>query len=350
MIYKLEYTKTNLLFETQICVYICKFVFNKQTVTHVIGDVGEEERETTITVPEPSAPVDPEHLSAHAIVNNPRGFLSLFLSYWGDPKRLPDLSEGRPIDIKKLGFWKNIKCTAQLKEHKNLPGLCVKWLHIALDFAISQNQWPVIFTKGDSTFDMTVSFIHCVWVCYCAQMNGSPALDVKSTQKVCLQYFLSITQSHTVHNIDSQVLLYLMGNVKALVKSWRRRQYFYASASVVRTVGEELKLWLQPQRDGKLDEDERKKRIKALFRVTDYGDMYKMVRDAIVSFITEKPAPFPGDLTSQENFLFVAAWKRSLLYINLIRHVTGVHANNHWFKYGYPHYKVNKKNDGNLLC
>ena len=82
---------------------------------------------------------------------------------------------------------------------------------------------------------------------------------------------------------------------KAIVKSWRRRQYFYTSTSVFRTVGAELKVWLQPQRDGELDEAERKKRVKALFRVTDYDGMYKMVGDALVSFIAEKTAPFPGD-------------------------------------------------------
>ena len=309
-------------------VYLCSLL--------VIGNGSEEEAgEATVTVPQDGSAPDPAHLSAHAIVENPRAFLGLFLSYWGDPKRLPDLSEGRSIDVKKLGFWKNVKCTASLKAHKNLPGLCAKWLHIALDFAIAQNQWPVIFTRGDTTYDMTVTFVHCVWACYCAQMNGSPALDVKSTHKV---------------------LVYLMGNVKAIVKSWRRRQYFYASASVFRTVGAELKLWLQPQRDGVLDEAERKKRVKALFRVTDYDGMYKMVGDALVSFIAEKTAPFPGAIASQESFQFVAAWKRGLLYINLVRHVTEIPANNHWFKYGYPHFKENKKmmatycaNDSNIL-
>ena len=139
-----------------------------------------------MTVPDETAAVHPGHLQPRAVVETPQKYLSLFLSHWGMPERMPDLSEGRSIEIKKLRFWKNLKCTMALKEHKTLPGLCAKWLHIALDFAISQNKWPVIFTKGEDTFDMTVSFVHCVWVCYCAQMNGSPTLTSKACQKVYL--------------------------------------------------------------------------------------------------------------------------------------------------------------------
>ena len=134
-----------------------------------------------------------------------------------------------------------------------------------------------------------------------------------------------------------------MGNVKEVVKSWRRRQYFYASASVFTLVGEPLKLWLKPLVNGVLDEDERRRRVKSLFRVNDHGAMYKLVGNALVNFIEKKHAPFPGALGSQQNFLSVSAWKRALLYINLVRHVTGLHANNHWFKYGYRPYKENKR-------
>ena len=181
---------------------------------------------------------------------------------------------------------------------------------------------------------MTVRFALTVWVCYVAQMNGSPPLEVKSAQKV-LEYF--------------------MGNVKELVKAWRRRQYFYASASVFNSVGIELKTWVNPTKKDKDGEDViidgcpviidglHKKRIKSLFKVSDDGVMFKLVGDALVAFIAQKPAPFPGACVSQETFLFVPAWKRALLYINLVRHVTEKHANRHWFKYGYKQYKQNKK-------
>ena len=129
---------------------------------------------------------DPSTILARAVVEHPREYLTLFLQYWGHPSRLPDLSEGRTIPVEKLQFWQNQKITKDLKAHKSLPGLCAKWSHIALDFCMAQNHIPVIFTKPGSNemFDMTVPFVHCFWVCYSAQMNGSPALTSKASQKV----------------------------------------------------------------------------------------------------------------------------------------------------------------------
>ena len=130
--------------------------------------------------------VDPSTLLARLVVEHPGLYLTLFLQHWGHPSRLPDLSEGRTIPLEKLRYWENQKITKALKPHKTLPGLCAKWAHIAMDFAIAQNHIPVIFTKPGSNevFDMTVPFVHCFWVCYSAQMNGSPALTSKACQKV----------------------------------------------------------------------------------------------------------------------------------------------------------------------
>ena len=149
------------------------------------------------------------------MVAHPQKYLSMFLQFWGCPERMPDLSENKTVLHDKLGFWKNVKCTASLKPHKNLPGLCAKWTHIALDFAMSQNKWPVIFTKStdsadgeeDCLFDMTVPFSHCVWVCYCAQMNGSPALKSKACQKVCTSIFFVVCQFQFVLSFFFNVTL-----------------------------------------------------------------------------------------------------------------------------------------------
>lgn len=170
------------------------------------------------------------------------------------------------------------------------------------------------------------------------------------------------------HNV--QVLLYLMGNVKNVVQAWRKRQYFYASASVFNCVAKELIDWVTPEcqdEDGevKVDEVEKKKRVKAMFKIQDYGDMYRLiiivdlelhyihlylnaymhrlVSDAIVSFVDRKTSPFPGASLSKKNFLSIPAWKRAIIYINMTRHSTEIHANNHWHKFGYEHYKANKK-------
>lgn len=136
----------------------------------------------------------------------------------------------------------------------------------------------------------------------------------------------------------------MMGNIKSVVQAWRRRQYFYASASVFNSVSCELKEWLKPElEDGELDEPERKKRVKALFKVLDYDKMFSLVGNAIFEFVKQKRAPFPGAVDSKQNFLSIAAWKRGIIYTNLVRHVTEMPANNHWYKFGYKEYKANKK-------
>ena len=104
-----------------------------------------------------------------------------------------------------------------------------------------------------------------------------------------------------------------MGNTKSVVKSWRRRQYFFASASVFKKIAAELKLWVEPTLEtGEIDEKERKQRFKALFRVTDYKETFQLVGDALVEFVRNKISPFPGATLCKENFLAVAAWKRAL--------------------------------------
>jgi hypothetical protein len=157
---------------------------------------GEEESETEtgvkapavviITTPE-AAGVNPTMFIARRVIENPKVLLPLFIAHYSKEEHLPDLSEGRPVPEAKLLFWQNLKCVAYLMPHKDLPGLCGKWTHICIDFSISQNQHCVIFTKAGIIFDMTTVFILHMWVCYAAQMNGSPALESKACRKVrCL--------------------------------------------------------------------------------------------------------------------------------------------------------------------
>ena len=68
--------------------------------------------------------------------------------------------------------------------------MCSKRLHIALDFAISQNLVSVKFVRGGERYDMTIKFIIATWGCYAAQMYGKPALNSKACAKV-LAYMLS---------------------------------------------------------------------------------------------------------------------------------------------------------------
>ena len=127
-------------------------------------------------------PDSPAQFLAREVAENPDKFLSKFLEYWGE--HLPDTSEGRPPKLDELMFWKS--CCASLKAHTTFPGMCAKWLHISLDFAIARNAWPVRFRKDLELYDMVTPFTLTVWVCYAAQMNGSPDLTSKAAQKVLL--------------------------------------------------------------------------------------------------------------------------------------------------------------------
>ena len=132
------------------------------------------------TVPDVTVPYD--SIMARTVIEDPDLHLPPFLDHWDENK--PDTSEGRPPNVSELGFWKSLSVCALLKAHTDFPGLCAKWLHIAFDFAIAQNQWPVRFKRNGETYDMVVPFIFTAWVCYCAQMNGSPDLTSKACQKV----------------------------------------------------------------------------------------------------------------------------------------------------------------------
>ena len=128
----------------------------------------------------PDVTVSYDSIMARHVIEDPDTHLPPFLEYWGENK--PDTSEGRPPNVTELGFWRSL--CGLLKAHTDFPGLCAKWLHIAFAFAIAQNQWPVKFQRQGEVYDMVVPFIFTAWVCYCAQMNGSPDLTSKACQKV----------------------------------------------------------------------------------------------------------------------------------------------------------------------
>ena len=130
-------------------------------------------------------PVAPDKILPRMVLQAPKEHLEKFLHYWGASERRPDLSLGRSPDPKKLQFW--LQKNKNLKAHTSLPGMCAKWTHIAIDFAISQNKWPVKFARSDAVYDMTIPFALTVWVCYTAQMHGQPSLKSKACQKVMVK-------------------------------------------------------------------------------------------------------------------------------------------------------------------
>ena len=112
-----------------------------------------------------------------------------------------------------------------------------------LHFETHRNKLPVKFVKDGVGHDMSIDFVLTMWMCYCAQMNGRPKPTVDSCQKV---------------------LYYLIQEVKLVVRSWRKRQQHYSSASIFKTVGTDLKHWVFGDPVSPTDEDavrQRRKRV-----------------------------------------------------------------------------------------
>ena len=135
-----------------------------------------------------------------------------------------------------------------------------------------------------------------------------------------------------------------MGNPKLVVRAWRKRCYFYASASVFEKVTHDLQFWLEPvDKDGAPDVDEQRKRTKAIVKLKKYDKCHELLGDSLLRFISLKTNPFPSATESKKHVLNIPAWKRAMICINLVRFVTKCHANHHWYKFGYKNYKFNKR-------
>ena len=215
--------------------------------------------------------------------------------------------------------------------------MCSKRLHIALDFAIAQNLWPVKFVRGEESYDMTIKFILATWGCYAAQMCGKPALGSKACGKV-LAYMLSNVRK--VNTQSSMRIFHLHPHLNThlqVVESYRRRVYFYASATIVKEIEKPLKKWLATGTD-----EEQSKRTNALvnLRPEGYPKMLGLVGDVVVEFMRKKHSPFPLAFQSKEAFLRYQCWKRAQIWLRSMRVITGLHANKHWNKYGYSNYKL----------
>ena len=91
---------------------------------------------------------------------------------------------------------------------------------------------------------MSIDYVLTMWVCYCAQMNGRPKPTVNSCQKV---------------------LHYLLQEVKLVVRSWRKRQQHYSSASIFKRVGTDLKHWVFGDPVSPTDEAAVRQRRKRVF-------------------------------------------------------------------------------------
>ena len=161
---------------------------------------------------------------------------------------------------------------------------------------------------------MVPPFVIATWCHYVGHMTGKPSLHAKSAQKV---------------------LHYLLSQPALLVKSWRARIYSYSSASWLKVCGESLIEWLNEVPHAY------KQRVSDLQKLTDVDNLHELVAESIFNFMKCKNLPFPHAMYSKRHFWEVPDWKRSMVFVHLLRVVLGFKAPKQWHKYTPTDYKFN---------
>jgi len=154
-------------------------------------------------------------------------------------------------------------------------------------------------------------------------MTGKPSLKAKSSQKV---------------------LHYLLSQPNLLVKSWRERIYSYSSATWLKICGEGVIEWINEVPSAY------QQRVSQLMKLVDVDDLHHRVAEAIFHFIKCKNLPFPHAMYSKRHFWEVPAWKRSMVFVHLLRVVLGFKAPKQWHKYSLKDYKFNIRTFRYVVC
>ena len=91
------------------------------------------------------------------------------IDYW--LSHMPDLTDLPVIRHNQLQFWMKQKQKNNTKAHRSLKGLKASWTNASVDFAISQNKWPVMFENlvGEMV-DLVDEFVLTFWVSYVRHM------------------------------------------------------------------------------------------------------------------------------------------------------------------------------------
>ena len=262
--------------------------------------------------------VDYSAIPATVVKNQPDVHLKKYVKYRTD--NLPDMTDKIEFKISDLQFWAKNGGKVTKGPDKQLPGMCGKWTHNSVDYAVSKNYHCIKFIKAGVEVDLTVPFIIVMHVVYVSQMHGQPPLSSNASQKV---------------------LKYMLSNVPSVVKAWRQRLYNYASATIFNSCTKRLKTWIF--NDAKDNEDELNRRTKCLVKLFNHQGLYPIVGAAIMRFIGLKATSFPNAVRSKTLFMAVPAWKRAMIFVRMVRHVLDKHASKHWNNYGYENYKFNVK-------
>ena len=101
-----------------------------------------------------------------------RGLIDKHVEYWLD--HMPDMSDLPVVRHGDLQFWTKQKRKDNTKAHRFLKGLKASWTNASVDFVISQNKWPVIFTNTDGkVVDLVDEVVLIFWVSYVRHMVRS---------------------------------------------------------------------------------------------------------------------------------------------------------------------------------
>ena len=98
-----------------------------------------------------------------------------------------------------------------------------------------------------------------------------------------------------------------------LCNTWRGRLYYYSSGTTFAEVCNDLEYFVENEPNG----------LRILLKLRDVGMLRELVGDAILAFITAKPAFFKDAMISKHHFWLVPAWKRALLWVFMCRYVCG---------------------------
>jgi len=105
------------------------------------------------------------------------------------------------------------KKKSRLKPHSTLKGVCGSWMNASIDFALENNNWPVVFKddKGE-TIDLVTESIVVVWIKYVSFMVCVMIHMYTNTLTVYTKFRTStnILYTHTFARIHATCYVYTL--------------------------------------------------------------------------------------------------------------------------------------------
>ncbi len=147
----------------------------------------------------------------------------------------------------------------------------------------------------------------------------------------------------------------MLMNKDIFTKAFHDRCYAYSSGTKFEEVVVPLKKWLADLENARKEYDQQvdegaepttppPKPKPTYTRLVDHGGLYRLIGDAIMSFIELKPQPY-GLLTlkSKEHFNLMPALKTAMTFVFMSRYLLGFEAQRQWKKFSMADYKFNTR-------